>query len=121
MAQIYDPPAVQQPMRDGSGNRESEIIMGAVETKEKQKKILQDERVRYQEELEKRLAEQEEIINPNKSESQETFLDQLNKQTLTGQILSSRKSIQKDRKHLTPQGYVESYPQDNQQENGPIY
>lgn len=121
MAQIYDPPAVQQPMRDGSGNRESEIIMGAVETKEKQKKILQDERVRYQEELEKRLAEQEEIINPNKSERQETFLDQLNKQTLTGQILSSRKSIQKDRKHLTPQGYVESYPQDNQQENGPIY
>ena len=64
---------------------------------------------------------QEKIINPSKSESQETFLDQLNKQTLTGQILSSRKSIQKDRKHLTPQGYVESYPQANQQENGPIY
>ena len=72
--------------------------MGAIETKEKQKKILQDERTRYQEELEKRLTEQEKIINPNKPESQETFLDQLNKRTLTGQVLSSRKSIQKDKK-----------------------
>jgi len=121
LAQIFDPPAVQQPMRDGNSSRESEIIMGAIETKEKQKKILQDERTRYQEELEKRLTEQEKIINPNKPESQETFLDQLNKRTLTGQVLSSRKSIQKDKEHLTPQGYVESYPEDNQQDNEPIY
>jgi len=112
LAQIYDPPAVQQPMRDGNSSRESEIISEAIEKREKERIILRDERVQYQEELEKRLVEQEKIINPDKYKNQETFLDQLNQQTLTGQVLSSRKDIQRDRKHLTPQGVVESYPEE---------
>jgi len=111
LAQIFDPPAVQQPMRDGN-MRESEIIIEAIEKKEKQREILLDERVKYQEELEKRLAEQEKIINPDKSKKEETFIDALNQRTLTGQVVSSRKDIQKGKKHLTPQGFVESYPEE---------
>ena len=111
LAQIFDPPAVQQPMRDGN-MRESEIIIEAIEKKEKQREILLDERVKYQEELEKRLAEQEKIINPDKSKKEKTFIDALNQRTLTGQVVSSRKDIQKGKKHLTPQGFVESYPEE---------
>ena len=111
LAQIFDPTAVQQPMRDGN-MRESEIIIEAIEKKEKQREILLDERVKYQEELEKRLAEQEKIINPDKSKKEETFIDALNQRTLTGQVVSSRKDIQKGKKHLTPQGFVESYPEE---------
>lgn len=120
LAQIFDPPAVQQPMRDGNNSRESEIITGAIEKKEKQRLLLQDERIQYQEELEKRLAEQEKIINPDKYKNQDTFIDQLNQQTLTGQVLSSRKDIQRDRKHLTPQGVVESYPEESNENNESI-
>ncbi len=120
LAQIFDPPAVQQPMRDGNNSRESEIITGAIEKKEKQRLLLQDERIQYQEELEKRLAEQEKIINPDKYKNQDTFIDQLNQQTLTGQVLSSRKGIQRDRKHLTPQGVVESYPEESNENNESI-
>ena len=120
LAQIFDPPAVQQPMRDGNNSRESEIITGAIEKKEKQRLLLQDERIQYQKELEKRLAEQEKIINPDKYKNQDTFIDQLNQQTLTGQVLSSRKGIQRDRKHLTPQGVVESYPEESNENNESI-
>ncbi|MGI6484077.1 MAG: VirB4-like conjugal transfer ATPase, CD1110 family [Candidatus Dojkabacteria bacterium] len=109
LAQIYDPPAVQQPIRDSS-TRESEIIMEAIEAKEKQREMLLDERIKYQEELEKRLVEQEKVINPDKYKSQKTFIDELSQKTLTGQVVSSRKDIQKGKKHLTPQGYTESYP-----------
>lgn len=112
LSQIFDPPAVQQPMKDGNSGRENEIIMEAIETKEKQREVLLDERKKYQEELERRLAEQERIINPDKYKSQETFIDELNKKTLTGQVMSSRQDIQKGKKHLTPQGVVESYPEE---------
>jgi len=112
LAQIFDPPAVQQPMRDNSNSRESEIIMEAIETKEKQREMLMDERVKYQEELERKLAEQERMINPDKDKDQKTFIDELNQRTLTGQVLTSRKDIQKGKKHLTPQGLVESYPEE---------
>jgi len=117
LAQVFDPPAVQQPMRDGSTGRESEIIMGAIKTKEKQRKILKDERKKYQEELERKLEEQDRMMNPDKYKDQDTFIEELNQQTLTGQVLSSRKDIQKGKKHLTPQGFVESYPEEEENTN----
>jgi len=115
LAQPYDPPVTQQRVRSVSGQRQDEIIRGAVEKKETESKRLQTERERYQQELEARIKEQEAILNPNKQKDQASFIDEINKRTITGQVVSSRKEIQKGNRHLTPHGTVESYPEENKQ------
>ena len=115
LAQIYDPPATQQPIHKVSGQRQDEIILGAVEKKESESKRLESERERYQRELEQRIKEQEKILNPDKYKDQAGFIDEINKRTVTGQVINSRKDIQKGRSHLTPQGVVDSYPEENKQ------
>ena len=115
LAQPYDPPATQQRVRSVSGQRQDEIIRGAVEKKETESKRLQSERERYQQELEERIREQEAMLNPDKQKEQTRFIDEINKRTITGQVVSSRKEIQKGHRHLTPHGTVESYPEDSNQ------
>lgn len=115
LAQIYDPPATQQPIHKVSGQRQDEIILGAVEKKESESKRLESERERYQRELEQRIKEQEKILNPDKYKDQAGFIDEINSRTVTGQVVSSRKDIQRGKSHLTPQGVVDSYPDENNQ------
>lgn len=110
LAMVFDPPAIQQPMRDGNQSREDQIIQEAIVRKTSEREILEDERFKYQQELQKRIEEQEKILNPEKQDINETFIDELNKKTLTGQVTSARKELQKGKEHLTPQGVVESYP-----------
>ena len=116
LAQPYDPPATQQQrVRSVSGQRQDEIIRGAVEKKETESKRLQSERERYQQVLEERIREQEAMLNPDTQKEQTRFIDEINKRTITGQVVSSRKEIQKGHRHLTPHGTVESYPEDSNQ------
>jgi len=113
LSEIFDPPAEQKPLK-GSGNlrREEQIIEEAIRKTEGHQGMLEEERRQYQKELEKRLRQQEMELNPDKYKSQKTFLDELKESTISGQTVKSREDIQKGRKHLTPQGLVESYPED---------
>jgi len=117
LAQIYDAPATQQPARETKPGREDELISEAVEKREKQKSMLEKEREKYQQELERKLEEQERLMNPEKFEKQKTFLEELNDSTLTGQVVNKRKESLKGRRHLTPQGMVQSYPEEDEEVN----
>ena len=113
LSEIFDPPAEQKPLK-GGGNlkREEQIIQEAIRRTEGNKGMLEEERKQYQKEIEERLRQQEMELNPEKYKSQKTFLDELKESTISGQTVKSREDIQRGRKHLTPQGLVESYPED---------
>ncbi len=117
LAQIYDTPAQQRPMRDGKIGRQDEIIQEALQRKETQKSFLEEERVQYQKELEERLRQQEMQLNPQKYESQKGFVQNIEEKTLSGQVIADRMKTQKGKSHLTPQGIIESYPgEENEQQ-----
>jgi len=116
LAQPYDPPATQHRVHNVDGRRQDELIREAVEKKEGYSQKLDSERERYQKELEQRIAEQERIANPGKFSDQTRIINDINKRTITGQVINSRKDIQRGNKHLTPQGLVESYQEDNKQD-----
>ncbi len=115
LAQIYDPPAVQQPMKTSSGdiNKQNELIERAVERKQGDIERIKTEREKYQEELEKRLKEQEEMLNPKKYEIQKSFVEMIDENTVPGQVRKQREELNKGRSHITPQGIIEN--DDNQQ------
>lgn len=110
LAQIYDPPAAQQPMKNISADstKQSELIERAVERRQEDIQKIQSERNKYQEELEKRLREQEEILNPKKFESQKSFVDMVEENTIPGQVRKQREELNKGRTHITPQGIIEN-------------
>jgi hypothetical protein len=113
LSEIYEPPTEQRPMKNGKEMaKQEEIIEEAVKRTQGQRTTIQMEREEYQKELEKRLKEQEEQLNPDKSGMEKGILDRIKSNTLSGQAVQSRKDIQKGKKHLTPQGLIESYPED---------
>lgn len=115
MSQIYEPPAQQSSSEEmGNVQRQDQIIQEAIQKRIKDQTIIKDERERYQEELEKRIKEEEKLLNPQKFKSQQSFLEELKQDTLSGQVIQSRQKIQKDKQHLTPQGLVESYDDNGQ-------
>ena len=108
LAQIYDPPAVQQPMKNSSSDsaKQNELIERAVERRQGDMQKIQSERNKYQEELEQRLKEQEEILNPKKYESQKSFVEMVEENTIPGQVRKQREELNKGRMHITPQGII---------------
>ena len=117
LSEIFDPPTEQKPMRDGrSLDRQEQIIQEAIQRTEGQRSTIRSEREEYQKELEERLREQERELNPEKYQRDRTVLDDIRDNTVSGQAVKSREDIQRGKKHLTPQGLIESYPsQDNEQ------
>jgi hypothetical protein len=110
LAQIFEPPAEQQPMRDGNSlQRQQQIIQGAIYKRRDDQVQIEKERDQYQKELEKRLRQQELELNPEKKISQQTFLDSIKENTISGQVVKSREEIQKGLIHITPQGSASSY------------
>ena len=110
LAQIFEPPAEQQPMRDGNSlQRQQQVIQGAIYKRRDDQIQIEKERDQYQKELEERLRQQELELNPEKKMSQTTFLDSIKENTVSGQVVKSREDIQKGREHITPQGPVSSY------------
>jgi hypothetical protein len=104
-------------MKDRKGMaRQEEIIEEAVKRTQGQRSTIQMERAEYQKEIEKRLREQEEQLNPDKFQREKSVLDRIKSNTLSGQAVQSREDIQKGKKHLTPQGLIESYPEDNDEQ-----
>ncbi len=117
LAQIFEPPAQQVKVQDMSTLRQDQIIREAIDKTRTHENILEEERVNYQKELAERLRMQEMELNPEKQKSQTTFLQELKSKTLSGQVTKSREEIQKGKSHLTPQGLIQSYPDE---ENGSI-
>ncbi len=114
LAQIYEPPAEQQPMRDGKSlERQQHVIDQAIQKRKSDQELIEDERSQYQKELEERLRQQELELNPDKFKSQQSFLDTIKQNTVSGQVVQSREDIQKGREHTTPQGNVPSYIPNN--------
>ena len=110
MAQIFEQPADQQTMNNVSAmNRQQQVIQQAIGKRKEERLQIEDERRQYQKELEERLRQQELDLNPQKQKSQQTFLDGLKQNTISGQVVQSREDIQKGRTHITPQGPVSSY------------
>ncbi len=117
MSQIYEPPAEQSSSDDmGNAQRQDQIIQDAIEKRMKNETIIQNEREQYRKELEERIKEEEKRLNPQKTRSQQSFLDDIKQDTLSGQVIQSRQDIQKDKQHLTPQGLVESYDNNGQKQ-----
>jgi type IV secretory pathway VirB4 component len=117
LSEIFEPPTEQRPMKDRKGMaRQEEIIEEAVKRTQGQRSTIQMERAEYQKEIEKRLREQEEQLNPDKFQREKSVLDRIKSNTLSGQAVQSREDIQKGKKHLTPQGLIESYPEDNDEQ-----
>jgi len=110
LAQIYDPPAVQQPMKTTSSDisKQNELIQRAVERRQGDIEKIKTEREKYQEELEKRLKEQEDMLNPKKSELNKPFVEMINENTVPGQIRKQREELNKGRSHITPQGIIDN-------------
>lgn len=107
LAQLYDPPAVQQPVKTGSGGeKQSELIERAVEKRQSDIEKIRIEREKYQQEIEKRLREQEEMLNPRKYENQKSFTEKIEENTVTGQIIKQREELNQGRVHITPQGII---------------
>jgi hypothetical protein len=113
LAQVFDTPTQQKPMKDGKIARQEEIIKHAVEKKETEKTFLEEEREQYQKELQERLKQQEMQLNSGGYQQQKDFLQKIEDSTISGQVVSDRMKIQKGKGHLTPQGIVESYPEEN--------
>ena len=108
LAQVYDPPAVQQPMKTGSMdmNKQSELIERAVDRRQEDIEKIRSEREEYQKELEKRLKEQEEMLNPGKYQNNKSFVEMIDENTVPGRVVKEREEIQKGRTHITPQGVI---------------
>jgi hypothetical protein len=105
LANIFDPPATQQPITTETSRNKSLIERAVGKRKDDIEKI-QEERTKYQEEIKNRLDEQERILNPKKFDSQKTFNQIIDENTVPGQIINERKEIQKGREHITPQGII---------------
>ncbi len=117
MSQIYEPPTQQSSSEDiGNVQRQDQIIQEAIQKRIKDETIIKDEREKYKQELEERIKEEEKLLNPQKFKSQQSFLEELKQDTLSGQVIQSRQDIQKDKQHLTPQGLVESYQNNGQKQ-----
>ena len=117
LAQIFDPPSEQKPRDGNSMARQEQIIMGAIQKTKQEKETILTEREQYQKELEERLKAQELELNPQKKESQRTFSERMNDNSLSAQVKKSREDIQKGRTHLTPQGFIQSNGNDDTTDN----
>jgi len=112
LSQVFEPPTQQTAMRGDRKDlqRQEEIIQEAVKRTEGQKSTIESEREEYQRDLEERLKERERELNPEKYNNQRTALDDVRDNTLSGQVTQARQDVQKGKGHLTPQGLIESYP-----------
>jgi type IV secretory pathway VirB4 component len=117
LAQIFNPPTLQQPaMQSNSVAKQLSMIQKATEKRQEERVQIQNERENYEEEIRKRLEKEERERNPQKYQQERTFQDDIDENTIPGQVIKNRRDIQQGSQHITPQGIVnfsedESYGQ----------
>lgn len=116
LAQVFDPPAVQQPMKDGQDiTKNLSMIQRAAQRRKEESKQIQEERRNYEQELKERLDQQDREMNPDRYAYQKTFQQSIEENTVPGQVVKSRRDLQQGRQHMTPQGMVDYTDTDGQQ------
>jgi type IV secretory pathway VirB4 component len=110
LATLYDTPVTQKILSgQGDTKRQNEMLTKAVEQRKTDVQQIQKERSEYEVALENKLREYEQ---QNKPDNMDIF-QQIENNSLSQQVAKSRKEIQKDSLHITPQGYIENEGNDN--------
>ena len=113
LARLFEAPATQKIIQGQADNkRQSEMLTKAVEQRKEDVEQIQRERSEYEIELEKKLNEERD------KQMQQGIMKDIEDNSLTEQVVKSRKELQKNRIHITPQGYIEEgngEPTDQQQ------
>ena len=105
LSAIFEPPATQMSVSTETP-KNKDLIERAVGKRREDIKEIKEEREKYQEELKKRLEEQDRQLNPDKYKSQKSMGQLIEENTVPGQVMKERKEIQKGKMHITPQGVV---------------
>ncbi|MCB9789478.1 ATP-binding protein [Candidatus Nomurabacteria bacterium] len=98
LAQMYEPPAMQQPIKDSVDREQSQNIQKAVQTRKQTVEQMIEEKLR----LGTRSGESDGELDTTLTESQRQQLYT----SLTDQVVAARKEMNRGRTHLTPQGIV---------------
>ncbi len=102
LARLFEAPATQKIIQGQADNkRQSEMLTKAVEQRKEDVEQIQKERSAYEIELEKKLNEERD------KQMQQGIIKDIEDNSLTEQVVKSRKELQKNRTHITPQGYIE--------------
>jgi hypothetical protein len=113
-AQVFNPPTVQQPGLDSkSVARQLSMIERAAEKRKEEKEQIREEREEYEDDLRKRLEEQDKQMNPDKYQYQKSFREKIDEGTIPGQVVKNRKDLQRGTQHMTPQGMVNFSEEDD--------
>jgi hypothetical protein len=114
LAKIFEPPVTQSTSLDStSPSQRLSMIEKAAEKRKEDKEQLQEERDAYEEELKRRLEEQDREMNPQRYKHERTFQDSVEENTIPGQVVKSRRELQKGQQHMTPQGMVNLDEEEN--------
>ncbi len=104
LSQLFEPPAMQNPIKSGVTNDSKDLIQKAIKRRESDIEQITKER----EEYERKRALQNQLDSSGRP---------LQGQKLIDSVVEQRKQLQKDRFHLTPQGIVGGEEEDEQQPN----
>jgi hypothetical protein len=116
-AQIFEAPTIMQPAREQTSvAKQMTLIEKAAERRKEEKEQIETERETYEKELRKRLQEQDQEMNPDKYAHKRTFQDDIEENTIPGQVVKGRRDIQRDRQHMTPQGMVNFSEEDEDEQ-----
>jgi hypothetical protein len=114
LARIFEPPVTQRStLNSSSAAKQLSMIEKAAEKRKEDREILQEEREAYEEELRKRIEQQDREMNPKRYEHEKSFQERIEENTIPGQAVKSRRELQKGRQHMTPQGMVNFEEEDN--------
>jgi hypothetical protein len=117
-AQIFEAPTIMQPAREQTSvSKQMNLIEKAAQRRKQEKEQIEKERDVYEQEIRDRLQKQDQELNPDRYAHKKTFQDEIEENTIPGQVVKDRRNIQKDRQHMTPQGMVNfSEEEDDEQE-----
>ena len=114
LSKVFNPPAIQQPMKKGDSlTKQSSMIKRAAQKRKEDKVQIEGERRNYEEDIKKRLEEKDREMNPDKYAHERTFKDVIEESTIPGQVVKNRRDLQKGRQHITPQGLVDNSDNNN--------
>jgi len=106
-AQIFEAPTIMQPAREQTSvTQQMNLIEKAAQRRKEEKEQIEKERDIYEKEVREKLQKQDEELNPDRYAHKRTFQDEIEENTIPGQVVKERRNIQKNRQHMTPQGMV---------------
>ncbi len=113
LADLFEPPAMQTPIKASVSTDERDIIKRAIERRKSDVRQIIQERRDYRQQM-------IESANQTQSPQNSTFLENA-PQSLTDHIVAQRKALQDGRAHITPQGIIGDGQSDqpNEQSNSP--